>query len=153
MPQSYAGVFIHIIFRTKDRYTLIPESLFDEIGSYIGGICRNEKCKLISSGGMSDHLHLLLSLDREHSISNIVKIIKASSSKWIHEKDNHFRSFSWQAGYGAFSVSPSVIESVKKYIANQKEHHRHRSYREEVIDFLRNYGVEYEDKWLPEEGE
>lgn len=151
MPQSYSGLYYHIIFRTKNRFTLIQDNTFTRLGEYIGGIITSEGGKLLAYGGMPDHLHLLISLGREHTIADIVKKIKASSSKWIHDTVPEMRSFSWQAGYGAFTVSPSIIGNTKKYIATQREHHRIRTYREELIMFLKEYGVEYDEKWLPNE--
>lgn len=151
MPQSYAGLYIHIIFRTKDKHTLIPNDIFDRLGEYIGGIIRDEGATLLAFGGMPDHVHLLISIGREMTVANIAKKIKGSSSKWIHEQFTHLTSFSWQAGYGAFSVSPSVIPKVKEYIAHQKEHHTKRTYREELKLFLDEYGVEYDQRWLPDE--
>jgi putative transposase len=151
MPQSYSGLYYHIIFRTKDRHTRIPDQIFSRLGEYIGGTISGEGGKLLAYGGMPDHLHLLVSLGREHVIADVVKKIKASSSKWIHETFPELHSFSWQAGYGAFTVSPSIIMNTKKYIASQREHHSQRTYREELIVFLKEYGVEYDEKWLPDE--
>lgn len=151
MPQSYSALYYHIIFRTKDRHTLIPDSIFTRLGEYIGGILISEQGKLLTYGGMPDHLHLLVSLGREHSIADILKKIKASSSKWIHETFPELHNFSWQVGYAAFTVSPSVIPNVKKYIANQREHHRVRTYREELIIFFKEHGIEYDERWLPDE--
>jgi len=151
MPQSYAGLYYHLVFRTKDRNTLIPTEIFSLLGEYIGGILKNEQGKLLAYGGMPDHVHMLVSLGREHTIADVMKKVKASSSKWIHDKDPMYRAFAWQAGYGAFTVSPSVVPKVKEYIANQKEHHKRRTFREELIEFLKNYGVEYDQKWILDE--
>ncbi len=147
MPQSYSGLYYHII-RTKDRHTQILDEIFSRLGEYIGGTISGEGGKLLAYGGMPDHMHLLISLGREHVIADVVKKIKASSSKWMHETFPGMHSFSWQAGYGAFTVSPSIIPNTRKYIANQKEHHRQRTYREELITFLKEYGVQYDEKWL-----
>jgi putative transposase len=151
MPQSYSGLYYHVIFRTKDRFTLIPDSIFSRLGDYIGGLIKGEGGKLLAFGSMPDHVHLLVSLGREHVIAEVVKKIKGSSSKWIHESFPDLQSFAWQTGYGAFTVSPSILPNTVKYIAKQKEHHVHRTYREELILFLKEYGVEYDEKWLPDE--
>lgn len=149
MPQSYSGLYYHVVYRTKDRHTLLPDNVFERLGAYIGATTRNLGGRLLAYGGMPDHIHLLISLGRDHTISNIMKELKASSSKWIHETFPDLRTFAWQAGYGVFTVSSSGIERVTSYIAHQRQHHARMSYREELIIFLKEYMVEYEEKWLP----
>jgi REP element-mobilizing transposase RayT len=103
MPQSLSAIYIHLIFSTKDRTLLIPDPIAPGLYSYIGGIARNEKCVSLATGGMPDHLHLLVSLSREITIAEIVRTIKAASSKWMHDHGHH--DFQWQAGYGIFGQS------------------------------------------------
>ncbi|HET9136892.1 MAG TPA: IS200/IS605 family transposase [Candidatus Kapabacteria bacterium] len=152
MPQSYAALYYHIVFRTKDKFTLLPEPIFTRLGEYLGGILRNLDGTLLAYGGMPDHIHLLVSLGREMSLAATMKSIKGYSSKWIHETFPEYQKFAWQSGYGAFTVSPSVLPKVKQYIATQAEHHRHRTYREELLLFLKEYGIEYDEKWISDEG-
>jgi len=139
---------VHFVFSTKHHEKwLIPE-IKGKLFSYIGGIARENGFKLIKGGGIEDHVHLLVSLSATISISNAVKYIKGGSSRWIHENYKNMQSFAWQEGYGAFSVSISQLEKTIKYIANQEEHHRHKTFREEIIEFLKFHGIVFNEKYL-----
>ncbi len=116
--------------------------------AYVGGILRSEGCVLAAAGGMPDHIHFLVSLDKQKSISEIVRIIKANSSKWVHETFPEFSRFAWQVGYGAFSVSFSHIDRVKEYLSRQAEHHRTQTFQEEYLAFLQRHGMEYDERYL-----
>src|SRR5262245_44322871 len=105
----------------------------------MGGIARNEKCVLLAAGGVPDHVHLLVSLSKEIAVADVLRLIKTNSSKWIHETFPAMASFAWQAGYGAFSVSYSNTDAVKRYIANQAEHHRVKTFQEEFVMFLKRH--------------
>jgi REP element-mobilizing transposase RayT len=146
MPQSLSAVYIHLIWSTKDRAPLIPDPITLDLYSYIGGIARNEKCVSLATGGMPDHIHLLVCLSRETAIAELVRTMKAASSKWMHDHGHH--DFQWQAGYGAFSVSRSNLDEVRAYIARQKEHHREMSFREEYLAFLKRHGIEFDERYL-----
>jgi REP element-mobilizing transposase RayT len=146
MPQSLSAVYIHLIFSTKDRTPLVPDHITTDFYSYIGGIARNEKCVSLATGGMADHIHLLVSLSREIAIAELVRTIKAASSKWMHDHGRH--DFQWQAGYGAFSVSRSNLNEVRAYIARQKEHHLDTSFREEYLTFLKRHDIEFDERYL-----
>ena len=148
MPQSFASLHSHFIFSTKDRVPLIASGLAPRLYDYIGGIMRNEKGALLAAGGMADHVHLLVSLSRETSIAEMLRLIKAGSSAWVHETFAPLRQFAWQAGYGAFSVSHSNLDAVKDYIAQQAEHHRVRSFQEEFVEFLRRHDIPYDERYL-----
>jgi REP element-mobilizing transposase RayT len=148
MPQSFASLHVHIVFSTKTRRPLITADLQARLFEYMGGIAREHGCCLAAAGGMPDHVHLLLSLSRELSIAEAVKILKANSSKWIHEKFPEQRDFAWQTGYGAFAVSYSNLEPVKAYLATQEEHHRRRTFQEELLELLRRHEIEYDDRYL-----
>ncbi len=111
MPQSLSAIYIHVIFSTKDRAPLIPDDMTDDLHSYLGGTTRGETCISLAIGGMPDHVHLLVSLSRQISIADLVRTVKAASSGWMHDRGH--KDFQWQAGYGAFSVSHSNIESVR----------------------------------------
>ena len=149
MPQSYAGVFYHLVYRTKYKRIEIPRELMPELFAYIGGIVRSDKGILIAAGGMTDHVHFLLTIHREISISDAVRNIKARSSKWLHERG--YNGFQWQNGYSIFSVSASVVPKVKLYIANQEEHHKKRTFLQELIALYDQYGIPYDKKYLTEE--
>ncbi len=148
MPQSFASLYCHIIFSTKNREPLIVGELATRIYEYIGGICRESGNVLLAAGGMPDHVHLLISLGKQTTVSDFVRTIKANSSGWIHRTFANQGGFAWQSGYGAFSVSLSNIEAVKLYIANQAEHHRTKSFQEEFIEFLKRHGLAYDERYL-----
>jgi len=146
MPQSFSSLSVHLIFSTKTRTPTILHK--DRLFEYIGGIANASGFVLLSAGGMPDHVHLLVSLGREHSIAEVVRVIKANSSKWIHETFPEEASFGWQAGYAAFSVSRSNIDGVKAYLANQEAHHRTRTFQEEHVEFLKRHNLPYDDRYI-----
>jgi putative transposase len=147
MPQSFAPLHCHIVFSTKQRQPLIQPDLQSRLFNYIGGIVRNHSCVLVAAGGMPDHVHLLVSLSRTLAMADAVRLIKTNSSSWIHD-ELQIRDFQWQAGYGAFAVSYSNIETVKIYLANQEEHHRVRSFQEEFRELLRRHGLEWDEQYV-----
>src|SRR5689334_20653680 len=122
MPQSHASLHVHLIFSTKNRRPIIRPDIRPRLFEYMGGILRGNKCCLIAAGGISDHVHLLVSLGRDISVAQTVALVKANSSGWIHETFADLSAFAWQAGYGAFAVSLSQLDDVKAYIARQEEH-------------------------------
>lgn len=142
MAHTYASNFIHCIFSTKDRRPLIAASRTFALYTYLGGIARDEGFSLLAAGGTANHVHLLFVLPANQSLSHAVQKLKGSSSRWMG------RNFSWQEGYGAFSVSPSQIAVVKKYIQNQEQHHRKQDFEQEFIALLRNCGVAYDDRYV-----
>ena len=141
MPQSFACLHYHLIFSTKNRAPLLGGDLPDRLFAYVGGILRDENGALVAAGGMPDHVHLLVSLGRESSVSDVLRQIKGSSSRWIRETIPGLHGFAWQAGYAAFSVSYSHIERVRQYIATQAEHHRTTTFQEEFLAFLRKHNL------------
>src|SRR5262245_7626126 len=125
MPQSLAQVYLHIVFSTKNREPFLKDaSLRAETHAYLGGICRNLESASLIVGGVEDHVHILCRLSRHHAIALLVRELKRDSSKWLKGKGSALRSFYWQVGYGAFSISPSHVDPLVKYIANQEEHHK-----------------------------
>ncbi len=148
MPQSFACLHYHLIFSTKGRTPFLVGDLASRLYAYVGGIIRNEKGTLVAAGGMPDHVHFLVSLSRESSVSNVLRQIKSSSSKWIHETTPELRGFAWQAGYAAFAVSYSHVETVKQYIATQADHHRTVTFQEEFLAFLRRHDLEFDERYL-----
>jgi len=119
-----------------------------ETFSYIGGICRENSFKLIKAGGVDDHLHLLVSLHSTITLAKAIQYLKGGSSRWIHETLGNMKDFAWQEGYGAFTIGVSQIGQTIKYITNQEDHHRKKTFREEFIDFLNYHGIEFEEKYL-----
>lgn len=140
MGRSYINVYIHIIFHTKCYGTMMKEEDLPQIFRYIGGIIRALSGCAYMVGGCPDHIHILTSLPHASRISDFVRDIKANTSKWIKSLHQDYKEFSWQEGYGVFSVSESNKESVIKYIEKQKEHHKYRSAREEFTHFLEKNG-------------
>jgi len=147
MGQSLAQLYIHLTFATKERYPFITYETKPGIEAYITGILKNLESPAVTMYANPDHIHILFRLSKNHALTRIVEEIKKQSSKWMKEKG--VKKFTWQIGYGAFSVSSSKVESVKKYILNQKEHHRKVSFREEVETFMRHYRIsEYDESYF-----
>ena len=145
MPQSLVKILVHIVFSTKDRVNLIPVELEDELYRYLHGIIENKGARLIIADGISDHLHLLVSLGRM-DVSELIGVIKRSSSVWIKEKG--VTKFYWQKGYGAFSIGQSQVAEVSRYIRNQKSHHSKQGYQEEFRFLCRKYEVEIDERFV-----
>ncbi len=142
MAHTYASNFIHCVFSTKDRRSLIPVARTVELHAYLGGIARGEGFSLIAAGGTANHIHLLFLLPATYSLARAVQKLKGSSSRWMGH------GFSWQEGYGAFSVSSSQVPVVKRYIQNQEEHHRKRNFEQEFVALLRNCGMEFDERYV-----
>jgi putative transposase len=141
MSHSLTKIWIHLIFGTKDRMPLIEESFEKQLYAHIKQIIESDfKSQLIVINGTADHIHILMLQNRNYSIAEIGKNVKGNSSDWINQNGFTNSKFAWQTGYGAFSISESMIDNVKQYIRNQKEHHRKISFAEEYKRFLEKYG-------------
>jgi putative transposase len=125
-----------------------PEGVTETLCEYVGGTVRQKNGTLLTAGGMPDHIHLLLSLGKQACVSDTIRDIKANSSRWIHETFTPLRGFAWQVGYGAFSVSYSNLDEVRRHITNQHEHHRVRTFKEEFLAFLARHQIEYDERYL-----
>ncbi|MGH8017388.1 MAG: IS200/IS605 family transposase [Opitutaceae bacterium] len=147
MPSTHTNLLYHIIFSTKHRESLIAPAWRDRLHEYLGGSIRGLHAVPQGVGGMADHVHLLVALKATHRLSDFMREVKKSSSAWITETIG-IKTFNWQEGYAAFTVSASVRESVRGYIANQEEHHRRTTFREELIAFLQKSGVNYDERYL-----
>ena len=148
MANTYTQIYVMLVFGTKGRNNLITAEHEEEIYKYISGIIRNKTQKLLQINGMPDHIHILVSLKPDKSISDLVRDIKSNSSKFINEKKWFTDKFHWQKGFGAFSYSRSQIDDVVHYIKNQKEHHKKISFKEEYKKLLDLYGIEYDERYI-----
>jgi putative transposase len=138
----------HFTFSTKNREPWISQSIEDRIWSYIGGVARKQKMTALQVGGIDDHIHTLVMAPPTLSPSQIAQYLKGDSSKWIHQEFPKLRGFEWQDGYGAFTVSTSQIAEVIKYIQNQREHHRKKTFQEEYLELLEKHCVAYDERYL-----
>jgi REP element-mobilizing transposase RayT len=148
---THHGILLHVVFSTKHRSPLIRDSWRDDLFGYISGTVKDHKAVLLKAGGIEDHIHLLLKLHPQFAVSSTVQLLKANSSRWINEQRKATRTFQWQRGYGAFSVSQSMAETVKNYIANQREHHRRQSFTEEYLQMLRLHEIEFDKRYVFDE--
>ena len=145
---SFSSSLHHCVFATKGREPWLTSELRERLWPYLGGIARENGMKALAVGGAADHVHILLSLPATISVSKAMQLIKGNSSRLIHEAFPAMRQFSWQEGYGAFSIGISGVDETSAYIRNQEEHHRTRTYREEVIAFLQRHGLHFDDEML-----
>jgi putative transposase len=150
MPNTFSQIYIHVIFSVKGRENLIGNQWKEDLYKYITGIIRNKNQKLIVINGMPDHLHLLIGLRPEKSLSDLVRDIKNNSTNFINEKKFVKFKFSWQEGFGAFSYSDSQLDLIVNYIRNQEAHHKKKTFKEEYIEILEKFKLEYDVKYLPE---
>ena len=145
---AYTNFRVHLVWSTKDRAPTIAEDFQEELYAYIGGILRKRKHVLLAAGGVEDHIHLLVGIHQSQAIADCVRDVKSNSSGWIHERFAKLQSFRWQTKYGAFTVSESQVDSVKAYIADQKEHHKTLSFKEEFLLILRKHGIEFDERYV-----
>jgi len=148
VAKTYTSLNYHFTFSTKNREPWIAQSIEDRIWSYIGGVARKHKLTALQIGGVDDHIHALVMAPPTLSPSQIAQYLKGDSSKWIHEEFPKLRGFEWQDGYGAFTVSKSQIAEVIKYIQNQREHHRKKTFQEEYLELLQKHGIDYDERYL-----
>ena len=148
MPNTYSQIYIQIVFAVKGRECFIKEPFRGELQKYMTGIITNKKQKLYSIYCMPDHTHIFVSIKPDISISDLTRDIKANSSSFVKEKKLVNSSFSWQEGFGAFSYSKSQAQTVNNYIINQPGHHSKKTFREEYMEFLNKFEVDYDEKYL-----
>lgn len=146
MAQTYTKLLYHIVFSTKNREPWIDPAWRPELHAYIGGIVRNRKGELLAAGGIPDHIHLLVRLAADRSVSDVLRDIKSNSSGWLHERG--VMPFAWQNGFGAFTIHKALVPVITSYINNQVEHHSSVDYRNEYLTMLDDNGVEYDEKYL-----
>ena len=147
---SFNSCLVHCVFSTKERHPWLTPDIRERLWPYLGGIARENNMKALAIGGVADHVHLLLSLPTTLSISKAMQLLKGNSSKWLRETFLEFRSqgFAWQEGFGAFSIGVSGVADTVRYIQTQEEHHRTKSFREELEIFLKKHGYYYNTERL-----
>ena len=148
MANTYSQLYVHIIFSVKNREPLIKDSFRNELFSYIGGIIKNKNQKPLAINGTENHIHLLVGIKPDISLSDLVREIKSNSSKFINEQKYLGTKFNWQEGFGAFSYSHSQLTTVIKYINNQLEHHKKKTFADEYKGFLKKFNIEYDEKYV-----
>ena len=148
MANTYSQIYIQIVFAVKGRQNLIAKENREELHKFITGIVTNREQKLLSIFAMPDHVHILVGMKPSISISDLVRDIKAGSSKFINDSKWINGKFNWQEGFGAFSYSKSNLDNVVKYILNQEEHHKKRTFKEEYLNFLKKFEIEYDEKYV-----
>ena len=148
MANTYSQIYIQIVFAVEGRQNLIPPERNNELQKYITGIVSGQKQKLIAINNMPDHLHLLVGLKPDLALSDLVRDVKAGSSKFINEQRWVMGRFSWQEGFGAFSYSRSQLDAVIRYIQDQQKHHAKKSFREEYVELLEKFGVDYDPRYI-----
>jgi putative transposase len=148
MPQSLSRVILHIIFSTKNREPWLDSDIRPRMHAYLATICQDLGGDDLCIGGIADHVHIITTVPRTLSQAQMIEQIKKRSSKWIKAVYPRYRRFFWQRGYAAFSVSPSQLGAVRKYVQTQQEHHRRRTFQEEYRDLLRKHGVEFDEQYV-----
>jgi REP element-mobilizing transposase RayT len=148
---SFTQLTYHIVYATKYRHPSIIPDIRERLYEYIGGIIRAKQGHLIEIGGVADHVHILAHLSASLAVADVVRDVKANSSHWMNELSEMKRTFEWQKGYGAFTVSYSQVPKVRAYIQNQEEHHRTRTFEEEYTDFLNRHGIAFRPEYLFED--
>jgi len=148
MSQSLSNVLLHLVFTTKNRQAWIDTQIEQELFPYLATICKELGCPAHKIGGADDHVHIACSLSRTETLAKLLSTVKANSSKWIKGKGPQYEKFSWQNGYGAFSIGQSQLDSLRAYIGNQREHHRRESFQDEFRKLLTKYQVEYDERYV-----
>ena len=148
MAGTYTQLLLHIVFSTKHRHPWITADIADRLYAYMGGIVRAEKGTLYDIGGVADHVHLYLRWRPDATVSDLMRTVKARSSRWVHETFPALSAFAWQDGYSAFSVSKSQESAVKRYIANQAQHHAKEDFKTELLRLLHAHGVEFDERYV-----
>lgn len=148
MANTFHQVYIHIVFSVKNRECLIPKYKKEDLHKYITGVVENKNCKMIAVNSMPDHIHIFIGLHPSISISELVKDIKISSNKFIIQEKWTKTKFQWQDGFSVFSYSKSQVNKVYKYILNQEENHKKKTFKEEYLEFLNKYGIEYKNEFV-----
>lgn len=145
--RSFVSCLLHCVFTTKHRERWLTPAIRERLWPYLAGIARENDMRAIAIGGVADHAHLLLSLPSTLTIAKAMQLLKGNSSKWIHETFPEMQAFNWQGGYGAFSIGVSGVDATTRYIQQQEQHHKKRSFRDELVVMLRKHKIEFEE-WM-----
>ncbi|HNR74042.1 MAG TPA: IS200/IS605 family transposase [Cyclobacteriaceae bacterium] len=148
MANTYTQLYFHVVFAVKGRANLVSSTWREQLYKYITGIITNKNQKLIIINGMPDHVHLLIGMKPDAKLSDLVRDIKANSSKFINEQKFVRSKFEWQTGFGAFTLGHSQLDTIVAYIKNQEEHHKKKSFREEYLDFLERYEIDFKPEYI-----
>jgi len=148
MAGSYSQIYLQYVFAVKGRQNLLQKPWREEVFKYISGIIKGKNQKPIIVNGLSDHVHVFVGLKPAMPIPDLIRDIKNNSSNFINENKWVKGKFSWQEGYGVFSYSHSQIDNVYRYIANQEAHHKEKTFKDEYIDFLKKFEIDYDEKYL-----
>ena len=149
MSQSLVQLYTHLVFSTKHRGPYLKDSaLRDKLHAYLAGACKNLQSPSLVIGGVEDHVHILCRLSKTISVSKLIRELKRESSKWVKSESSRLAVFQWQNGYGAFSISPSHVEDLERYIANQPEHHKAETFQDEFRRLCRKYGIEIDERYV-----
>lgn len=148
MPQSLDRVIVHVVFGTKGRWRFIDDNVRPRLHAYLATVVRSIGNDCIRVGGVADHVHIALALGRTVTVAETVERAKTSATQWIRRQGPEFRKFAWQRGYAVFSVSPRDLNTLVAYIDGQAEHHARRSFEDEYVGFLRQYGIEFDEQHI-----
>ena len=148
MAGTYTQIYIQYVFAVKGRQNLLQKPWREELFKYMAGVIKNKNQKSIIVNGVADHVHVFVGLRPSMSVSNLIRDVKNNSSDFINDRQFLTYEFSWQDGYGAFSYAHSQMDAVYKYILNQEKHHRKKTFKEEYLEFLQKFEVEYNEKYL-----
>lgn len=148
MAQTHVCLYLHIVFSTKNRFAFITPEIEPDLFAYMGSILNNFDCRLLAANGTATHVHLLISMGKSVQIPDLVGTIKRESSKWLKTKNSMLSKFSWQDGYSAFSIGHTQLPAIKKYIANQKNHHAENLFEDEMRTFYRKYEIDFNEQYV-----
>lgn len=149
MSQSLVQIYVHIVFSTKDRVSFLKDVPFrEQVHAYLAGICNNQDCPALMVGGVADHVHILCRLGKQIDVSSLIREIKRDSSARVKEQQPLLSQFYWQSGYGAFSISPSHVSAVTRYIRDQEQHHSRESFQDEFRRICAKYGVAIDERYV-----
>ena len=148
MPQSLSSLLIHVIFSTKDREPLLIDTVRPHLHAYLATVARSANCACYRVGGVSDHVHLAIGLSRTLPLAKLIQEIKTASSKWLKAQSGELGHFSWQRGYGAFSIGADGLDALRQYIDRQEAHHRRHTFQDEYRHFLKQHGVDHDERYV-----
>ena len=148
MAQSLCKIYLHIVFHIKSNSPQIGDEQLERVHNYIGKLVNSTGCQVVRVGGTNDHIHLVCQLSRSETVSHLVEEVKRNSSRWIKTLSPYYEHFAWQGGYAAFSVSQSMMDKTIHYVNNQQQHHKKISFRDEYIQFLKLYNIDYDEEYV-----